>query len=79
MALTATSSFPLNTSRADDSTTILGSPFQYLITFPVKKFFLLLISACAAALLLATRASSQEKAGDTEAEAVSLHLYEMKL
>lgn len=56
------SSFFLNTSG--DSTTILGSPFQYLITLPVKNFFLMLVSACAGALPLATRACSQEKAAD---------------
>jgi len=31
----------LNTSRDGDSTTPLGSPFQYSVTLRVKKFFLM--------------------------------------
>ena len=41
MALSTTSKWFLNTSRDGDSTTSLGSLFQCLTTFCVKKFFLI--------------------------------------
>lgn len=41
MALSTTFSHFLNTCRVGDFTTTLGSPFQYLTTLSIKKFFLM--------------------------------------
>ena len=40
MSLNTTSKRSLNTSRVSDSTTSLGSPFQYLTTLSEKQYFL---------------------------------------